>query len=103
MSLLEIKESNFEEEVLNYNGTILVDFWAPWCGPCRMQAPILERVDENGEISAKIAKVNVDEMPSIAQKYDISSIPTLIIFKEGKEVERMMGVQPEDVLKQKLK
>ena len=103
MSLLEVKESNFEGEVLNYNGTVLVDFWAPWCGPCRMQTPILERVDQSGDVSAKIAKINTDESPSIAQKYDISSIPTLIIFKDGKEVERMVGVQPEDVLKKKLK
>ena len=103
MSLLEIKESNFEEEVLKYEGTVLVDFWAPWCGPCRMQTPILERVAESSEISAKIAKVNTDEAPSIAQKYDVSSIPTLIIFKGGKEVEKMIGVQPEDVLKKKLK
>ena len=103
MSLLEIKESNFEEEVLKYGGSVLVDFWAPWCGPCRMQTPILERISGSGEISAKIAKVNTDESPSIAQKYDISSIPTLILFKEGKEVERMIGVQPEDVLKKKLK
>jgi thioredoxin 1 len=103
MSLLEIKESNFEEEVLKYEGTVLVDFWAPWCRPCRMQTPILERVAESGDISAKIAKVNTDESSSIAQKYDISSIPTLILFKEGKEVERMVGVQPEDVLKKKLK
>ena len=102
MSLLEITESNFEEEVVKYNGTILVDFWAPWCGPCRMQTPILERIAQS-DISAKIAKVNTDESPSIAQKYNISSIPTLILFKEGIEVERMVGVQPEDVLKKKLK
>jgi len=103
MSLLEINESNFEEEVLKYEGVVLVDFWAPWCGPCKMQTPILERIVESGEVSAKIAKANTDEAPSIAQKYNVSSIPTLIIFKEGKEAERMVGVQPEDVLKKKLK
>ena len=102
MSLLEVKESDFEEEVLKYNGSVLIDFWAPWCGPCRMQGPILERLAQSGEVSAKIAKINIDESPSIAQKYDISSIPTLILFKDGNEVERMVGVQPEDALKKKL-
>ncbi len=102
MALLEINENNYEAEVLKHSGTVLVDFWAPWCGPCRMQTPILEKLASDGAVSAKIAKLNTDESPSLAQKLGISSIPTLIIFKDGKETERMVGVQPEEVLKKKL-
>ena len=102
MSCLKITCGNFDSEVLQSSVPVLIDFWAPWCGPCRMQTTILERIAQS-DISAKIAKVNTDESPSIAQKYNISSIPTLILFKDGIEVERMVGVQPEDALKKKLK
>ena len=100
-TLVELTESNFQEEVLNAEGKVLVDFWAPWCGPCRMQTPILERLSQNG-INAKIAKVNTDMNQSIARKYGISSIPTLILFENGEEIDRMIGVQPEESLKSKL-
>jgi thioredoxin 1 len=100
-NLKEVNGSNFQSEVLDAGGTVLVDFWAPWCGPCRMQTPILEKLSQSG-IRAKIVKVNTDENGDIASTYGISSIPTLIIFKNGQEVERMVGVQPENVLKSKL-
>jgi thioredoxin 1 len=101
-NLTEITNNNFKSEVLDAKGKVLVDFWAPWCGPCRMQTPILEKMAAAGEIKAKIVKVNTDENQEIAGKYSIQSIPTLILFENGKEVERMIGTQPENVLKTKL-
>jgi thioredoxin 1 len=101
--LLEVNDKNFKTEVLDAPGKVLVDFWAPWCGPCKMQTPILERLVKSGTISAKVAKLNTDENPETAQKFGIHSIPTLILFADGKETERMVGVQPESVLGQKLK
>ncbi|MFW5862180.1 MAG: thioredoxin [Spirochaetota bacterium] len=101
-TLVELTETNFEQEVLNEKGKVLVDFWAPWCGPCRMQTPILERLAQNG-VNAKIAKLNTDKVQSIARKYGITSIPTMIIFENGQEADRMIGVQPEETLKSKLK
>jgi len=100
-TLVELTETNFEQEVLNAEGKVLVDFWAPWCGPCRMQTPILERLAQNG-VNAKIAKLNTDQVQSIARKYGITSIPTMIIFENGREADRMIGVQPEETLKSKL-
>ncbi|MCX8123579.1 MAG: thioredoxin [Spirochaetes bacterium] len=102
MGLVEINDSNFSSEVLEHNGKVLVDFWAPWCGPCRMQTPILEKLSQDPEIKTKIVKVNTDNNPETAQRYGISSIPTLILFENGKEIDRMIGVQPENVLKKKL-
>jgi len=102
-SIIELSSDNFDSDVTNYEGRVLVDFWAPWCGPCRMQTPILEKLSADDGISVKIAKLNTDDNPAIAQKMGIVSIPTLILFKDGKEQERFVGVQPEDVLKEKLK
>ena len=102
-SILELNNENFETEVLNGDKNILVDFWAPWCGPCRMQTPILEKIASSDDIDVVIAKLNTDDNPTIAQKMGIISIPTLILFKDGKEAERFVGVQPEDVLRDKLK
>ncbi len=101
-ALLEATTDNFDSEVLGSTGKVLVDFWAPWCGPCKMQLPILEKLAQSGEINAKIFKVNTDESGEIAQKYGITSIPTLILFEGGQEVERYVGLQPENVLKGKL-
>lgn len=99
-NITELNSSNFDSETAG--GFVLVDFWAPWCGPCRMQAPVLEKLADAAEISAKIMKLNTDESPDIAQKFGISSIPTLIVFKDGQEIDRMVGVQSEEALKAKL-
>ena len=101
-ALIEVTGANFDAEVVRDSGLVLVDFWAPWCGPCRMQTPILEKLAKSGEINIRIAKLNTDNDPALAQQFNISSIPTMILFKEGKEIERFEGVQPERVLKEKL-
>ncbi|MDY6896429.1 MAG: thioredoxin [Thermotogota bacterium] len=99
----EVNDNNFKNEVLEAQGKVLVDFWAPWCGPCRMQAPILDKIADSGDINAKIVKLNTDESPKTAGDYSVQSIPTLIIFNDGKEVDRFIGTQTEKVLKEKLK
>ncbi|MCU0821359.1 MAG: thioredoxin [Spirochaetes bacterium] len=102
-NVLEVNDATFKKEVLEAAGTVLVDFWAPWCGPCRMQAPILDKLATSGAVNAKITKVNTDESPATAGNYSIQSIPTIIVFKDGKEVVRKVGVQSEDALKVYLK
>ena len=86
-----VSDSSFEEEVLQSEKPVLVDFWAEWCGPCRMLAPTVEAVAEQYRESAGVVKLNVDENPSTAGAYGIKGIPTLILFREGKEVERVVG------------
>jgi thioredoxin 1 len=94
---------NFDQEVIRHKGPVLVDFWATWCGPCRMLGPIIDELAaelDGGDI--KIGKVNVDEEQSLAQQFGIMSIPTIIIFNNGAAVEQMVGVQTKEVLKEKL-
>ena len=96
-------DENFSDEVLNSKVPVMVDFWAPWCGPCRMQGPIVEelaREYEGKEI--KIGKLNVDEAPDSARRFHVMSIPTLIIFKNGQPVDQMIGVQDKTTLHHKL-
>lgn len=102
-NLIELNAASFETEVTNNPGLVLIDLWAPWCAPCRMQTPILEKLSQQQDLSITIAKINTDENPELAQRFNISSIPTLILLKAGKEVDRFVGVQPESVLVQKIK
>ena len=87
----EVSDSSFETDVLGSSKPVLVDFWAQWCTPCRMLAPTVEAVAERSRDSANVVKLNVDDNPSTAQRYGIKGIPTLILFREGKEVERVVG------------
>ncbi|MEV2907167.1 thioredoxin [Paenibacillus larvae] len=95
MAIVNVTDQTFKAEVEG-SGTVLVDFWAPWCGPCKMIAPVLEELDK--EVDTKIAKVNVDENPEFASRFGVMSIPTLIVFKEGQPVDKAVGVQSKDQL-----
>lgn len=86
--------ADFESEISE--GLVLVDFWAPWCGPCQAMAPIIEELKKDLEGKAKVMKVNIDEDKETAQKYDIMSIPTVILFKDGEPVEQIVGLRPKD-------
>jgi thioredoxin 1 len=91
MAIVEITDTNFNQEVLKADLPVLVDFWAPWCGPCLMAGPVIEELAKEYQGKIKVGKVNVDENPRISQKYGIMSIPTVIIFKKGKEMKRLIG------------
>ena len=93
---MTITAQNFEKEVLKSEKPVLIDFWATWCGPCMRQGPIVEELAAEGYI---VGKVNVDEEPGLAQQFQVMSIPTLIIFKDGKEAKRLVGLTPKDTLK----
>ena len=93
MELLHLTDENFEKEVSDFEGVALVDFWAPWCGPCQMLGPIIEELTKDFDQGVKICKVNVDEQGGLAQKYEIMSIPTVHIFKNGEIVETIIGAQ----------
>lgn len=97
MAVINLTRDNFEKEVVDFKGTVLVDFWAPWCMPCRMLSPVVDAVGEE-VTNAKVAKINVDEQESLAARFDVMSIPTLIVFKDGKEVNRSVGVIPKDAI-----
>lgn len=96
---LKITKDNFESEVVNSNVPVLIDFWAAWCGPCKMIGPKIEELSAEVDGKAKICKVNVDEEMSLAQKFGIMSIPTIVILKDGKEVNRVVGVRDKSELK----
>lgn len=100
--IIKVDISSFENEVLNHLGIVLVDFWAEWCGPCKMQLPILEKISD--EIpSVKICKINVDENTDLAVKFGIRSIPIMMVFKNGEKVEQLIGLKNKKELSEKLK
>ncbi|MBQ9989449.1 MAG: thioredoxin [Lachnospiraceae bacterium] len=93
MAVLTITQNNFEEEVVKSDKPVLLDFWAEWCGPCRMLSPIVDQVaEELAEV--KVGKINVDQEPELASRFQVMSIPTLVVMKEGKEVNRSLGAIP---------
>ena len=93
MNVIEITKENFEQEVMKSTKPVLIDFWASWCGPCRMIGPIVEEV-ANEVTHAKVGKVNVDDQPELAQQFGISNIPTLVVMKDGKIVNKVVGGRP---------
>jgi len=99
----ELNDKNFESEVLKSDKVALVDFWAPWCGPCQMMGPIVEETSKEIGDTAIVGKCNVDENPNTAQKYGVMSIPTLILFKNGEIVKQMVGVQSKETLLEEIK
>lgn len=99
MAAIKFTTDNFEEEVLKSDVPVLVDFWATWCGPCQMQGPVVEQAAEEMAGTVKVGKLNVDEEGSVAQQYGVMSIPTLIVFKNGKEAGRAVGYQTMEQLK----
>jgi len=98
---MEVNEDNFDREVLKSDRPVIVDYWAPWCQPCRMMTPVLEKLSEQME-NVKFFKINVDDNTNLAQQQGVMGIPCLIIYKDGEEVDRIVGFQPEPVLRQKL-
>ncbi|MBQ8304738.1 MAG: thioredoxin [Blautia sp.] len=97
MAVVTITGSNFEAEVLKSDKTVLLDFWASWCGPCKMLSPVVDQIaDENPDV--KVGKVNVDEEMDLARQFNVMSIPTLVVFKDGKQVNQSVGVQPKEAI-----
>lgn len=98
MAVINIADENFDAQVLGKDGVVLVDFWAPWCAPCRALSPTLDALATEYEGRAKITKINVDDSPASAQRFGVRSIPALFIFKDGERVESVVGAQSKDAL-----
>lgn len=97
MSAININTNNFQNEVMDSEKPVLLDFWAPWCAPCRMVAPTVEEIASE-RVDIKVGKINVDEQPELANKFGIMSIPTLVVMKNGKIVQRVSGVRPKNTI-----
>jgi len=98
MKVLELTKDNFEKEALQSSETVLIDFWAAWCAPCKMLSPIIDEIAEEGLSGVKVCKVNIDQQPELAQQFHVMSIPTLVVLKDGKIVQSTVGVQPKEVI-----
>ncbi|MFC1998589.1 thioredoxin [Chloroflexota bacterium] len=101
---VEINDASFEQEVIKSDVPTLVDFWAAWCGPCRMLGPVIDKLSEDAEYKDKFkfCKINVDENPQMAQKYQVMSIPLVLFFKGGEQVDQSLGAVPENAIKEKI-
>lgn len=97
--ITEVTGNTFKTEVLDAASPVLVDFWAPWCGPCRMFSPIIEEFAQEQGANVKVAKVNIDNAPDLAQQYGVMGVPTVVLFKNGQPVQRAVGVQPKEALR----
>ncbi len=102
MDILTLTKENFEQEVLQSETPVLVDFWATWCGPCRMFSPIVDEFAEENEGKVKVGKIDVDDQPELASRYGVMSIPTAILFKGGEAAATLVGVQPKETLEELL-
>jgi len=103
MAVIDIKDADFEEKVLTNKSPVLVDFWAPWCGPCRLAEPVLEALSQDFKDKIVIMKLNVDENPKTAERYQIFSIPTTVLFKNGQEIAREIGFSGREVYENLIK
>lgn len=102
MSIIKITKHNFESEVKRTKHPVLIDFWAPWCGPCRMLSPIVDQIAAEKQ-DIKVCKINIDEEPELAAAFEVASIPTLILMKEGEMVNRTVGVRPKQMILEMIK
>ena len=100
---IDITDANFEEEVLKNSKPVVIDFWAPWCGPCRKLTPMLDEIAGEFETDVKFVKINTDENLETAQKYSVSGLPTILIFKDGEPKERLVGMMPKTTIISKIK
>jgi len=102
MAVIELDAEKFQKEVIESNMPVIVDFWASWCAPCRMQSPIFDEASKDFKGKVKFAKLNVETYDAISNKYSVRGIPCMIIFNQGKEVDRLVGLTPKEQIKQKL-